>query len=40
MCEDYLNEIDRIVMLQHPTDMHKGVNSLCGQVRMLVPHEH
>ena len=30
-----LNENDRIVMSQHPTDMRKGVNSLCGQVRML-----
>jgi len=30
-----LNESDRIVMAQHPTDMRKGVNSLCGQVRML-----
>lgn len=29
-----LNESNRIVMSQHPTDMRKGVNTLCGQVRM------
>ncbi len=28
-----LNESNRIVMAQHPTDMRKGVNTLCGQVR-------
>ena len=30
-----LNENNRIVMSQHPTDMRKGVNTLCGQVRMV-----
>lgn len=30
-----LNENNRIVMAQHPTDMRKGVNTLCGQVRAL-----
>ena len=30
-----LNESNRIVMAQHPTDMRKGLNTLCGQVRML-----
>jgi hypothetical protein len=30
-----LNESNRIVMAMHPTDMRKGVNSLCGQVRAL-----
>jgi hypothetical protein len=30
-----LNESNRIVMAQHPTDMRKGVNTLCCQVRML-----
>ena len=30
-----LNESNRIVMAQHPTDMRKGMNTLCGQVRML-----
>ena len=30
-----LNENNRILMAQHPTDMRKGVNTLCGQVRML-----
>ncbi len=28
-----LNESNRIVMAQHPSDMRMGVNSLCGQVR-------
>lgn len=27
-----INENNRIVMSQHPTDMRKGVNCLCGQV--------
>lgn len=27
-----INESNRIVMSQHPTDMRKGVNCLCGQV--------
>ena len=30
-----LNENNRIVMAQHPTDMRKGVNSLSGQVWMV-----
>ena len=30
-----LNENNRIVISQQPTDMRKGVNTLCGQVRML-----
>ena len=30
-----LNESNRIVMSQHPTDMRKGVNTLCGLVRMV-----
>ena len=30
-----LNESNRIVMAQHPTDMRKGVNTLCGQVRSM-----
>lgn len=30
-----LSENNRIVMAQQPTDMRKGVNTLCGQVRML-----
>ena len=30
-----LNENNRIVMAQHPTDMRKGVNTLCGEVRHL-----
>ena len=30
-----LNESNRIVMAQHPTDMRKGVDTLCGQVRMF-----
>lgn len=29
-----LNENNRIVMSQHPSDMRIGVNSMCGQVRM------
>ena len=29
-----LNENNRIVMAQHPSDMRMGVNCLCGQVRM------
>ncbi|MDE5957888.1 MAG: transposase, partial [Muribaculaceae bacterium] len=29
-----LNENNRIVMAQHPTDMRMGVNCLSGQVRM------
>lgn len=29
-----LNESNRIVMAQPPTDMRKGVNTLCGEVRM------
>ena len=29
-----LNESNRIVMSQYPTDMRKGVNTPCGQVRM------
>ena len=28
-----LNENNRIVMSQHPTDMRIGVNGMCGQVR-------
>ena len=34
-----LNEGNRIVMSQHPTDMRMGVNGMCGQVRKvgLVP---
>ena len=28
-----LNENNRIVMAQHPSDMRMGVNCLCGQVR-------
>lgn len=28
-----LNENNRIVMAQHPSDMRMGVNALCGQVR-------
>ena len=27
-----LNEDNRIVMAQHPTDMRMGVNGMCGQV--------
>lgn len=30
-----LNENNRIVMAQHPTDMRKGVNTLCGEVRRV-----
>ncbi len=30
-----LNENNRIVMSQHPTDMRMGINSLCGQVRLV-----
>lgn len=30
-----LNENNRIVMAQHPTDMRMGVNCLCGQVRTV-----
>lgn len=30
-----LNENNRIVMAQHPTDMRMGVNCLSGQVRMV-----
>ncbi len=30
-----LNEDNRIVMAQHPTDMRKGVNTLCGEVRRV-----
>ncbi len=30
-----LNENNRIVMSQHPTDMRMGVNCLSGQVRMV-----
>ena len=30
-----LNENNRIVMAQHPSDMRMGVNCLSGQVRML-----
>lgn len=30
-----LNESNRIVMAQHPTDMRMGVNRLCGQVRIV-----
>lgn len=29
-----LNENNRIVMSQHPSDMRVGVNSMCDQVRM------
>ena len=28
-----LNEDNRIVLVQHPTDMGMGVNGMCGQVR-------
>lgn len=28
-----LNENNRIVMAQHPSDMRMGVNAMCGQVR-------
>jgi len=30
-----LNENNRIVMSQHPTDMRMGINCLCGQVRLV-----
>lgn len=30
-----LNESNRFVMAQHPSDMRAGVNKLCGQVRMV-----
>ena len=30
-----LNEDNRIVMAQHPTDMRKGVNGMCRQVRKV-----
>ena len=30
-----LNENNRIVMAQHPTDMRMGVNCLSGQVRIV-----
>ncbi len=30
-----LNENNRIVMEQHPTDLRMGVNSLSGQARMV-----
>ena len=30
-----LNEDNRIVMAQHPTDMRMGVNGMCGQVRKV-----
>ena len=30
-----LNEDNRIVMALHPTDMRKGVNTLCGEVRRV-----
>ena len=30
-----LNESNRIVMSQNPTDMRKGVNTLCGDVRRV-----
>lgn len=30
-----LNENNRIVMAQHPTDMRMGVNCLSGQVRLV-----
>ncbi len=29
-----LNENNRIVMAQHPSDMRIGVNGMCGQVRI------
>ena len=31
-----LNENNRIVMSQNPTDMRIGVNGMCGQVRSAV----
>ena len=30
-----LNESNRMVMSQHPTDMRMGINCLCGQVRIV-----
>ncbi len=30
-----LNENNRIVMAQHPSDMRIGVNGMCGQVRAV-----
>ena len=30
-----LNEDNRIVMAQHPTDMRMGVNGMCGQIRKV-----
>ena len=30
-----LNEDNRIVMAQHPTDMRMGVKGMCGQVRKV-----
>ena len=30
-----LNEDNRIVLVQHPTDMRMGVNCMCGQVRKV-----
>ena len=30
-----LNENNRIVMSQHPSDMRIGVNGMCGQVRKV-----
>ena len=30
-----LNENNRIVMAQHPSDMRAGVNKLCGEVRQV-----
>ena len=30
-----LNEDNRIVMAQHPTDMCMGVNGMCGHVRKM-----
>ena len=30
-----LNENNRFVMAQHPSDMRAGVNKLCGQVRSV-----
>ena len=30
-----MNEDNRIVMAQHPTDMRMGVNGMCGLVRKV-----
>ena len=30
-----LNEDNRIVLVQHPTDMRMGVKGMCGQVRKV-----